>query len=101
MRTLLWVFMRMGRRTGRAHQLVEWALGEDLRFLLSYTRQACRDTWFHPKSFTGHPIDHLLCRSRDHRFLGASRALSETTLSEAWSAYTDHNPIEVHLVTTG
>ena len=73
-------------------------LGEDLRFLLSFTRQACRDTWFHPKSFTGHPIDHLLCRSRDHRFLGASRVLSETTLSEAWSAYTDHNPIEVHLV---
>ena len=57
-----------GCRTRAGHQLVEWALGEDLRFLLSYTRQACRDTWFHPKSFTGHPIDHLLCRSRDHRF---------------------------------
>ena len=69
-----------GRRTRAGHQLVEWALGEDLRFLLSYTRQACRDTWFHPKSFTGHPIDHLLCRSRDHRFLGASRVLSETRL---------------------
>ena len=87
-----------GRRTRAGHQLVEWALGEDLRFLLSYTRQACRDTWFHPKSFTGHPIDHLLCWSRDHRFLGASRVLSETTSSESWSAYTDHNPIEVHLV---
>ena len=57
-----------GGRTRSGHQLVEWAQGKDLCFLLSYTRQACRDTWFHPKSWTGHPIDHPFCRSRDHRF---------------------------------
>ena len=57
-----------GRRTRTGNQMVEWAMGENLRFLLSFTRQACRDTWFHPKSWTGHPIDHLLCRPRDHRF---------------------------------
>ena len=77
---------------------MEWAFGEELRFLLSYTRQACRDTWFHPESFTGHPIDHLLCRPRDHRFLGSSKVLFEELLSEAWPAYTDQNPIEVRLV---
>ena len=65
--------------------------------MLSFSRQACRDTWFHPKSFTGHAIDHLLCRSRDHRFLGASKVLFEDTVGEAWSAYTDHNPVEVKL----
>ena len=65
--------------------------------MLSFSRQACRDTWFHPKSFTGHAIDHLLCRSRDHRFLGALKALFEATVGEAWSAYTDHNPVEVRL----
>ena len=37
-RSLLWVFMPMGVGPG-GPQLVEWALGEDLRFLLSYTRQ--------------------------------------------------------------
>ena len=67
-------------------------------FLLSFSRQACRDTWFRPKSFTGHAINHLLCRSRDHRFfLGASKVLFEDTVGEAWSAYTDHNPAEVRL----
>ena len=86
-----------GRRTRSGRQMMEWALGEELRFLLSFSRQACRDTWFHPKSFTGHAIDHLLCRSRDHRFLGASKALFEETVGEAWSAYTDHNPVEVKL----
>ena len=86
-----------GRRTRTGHHMVEWAMGEDLRFLLSFTRQACRDTWFHPKSWTGHPIDHLLCRLRDHRFLGATRVLFEETVGEHWSAYTDHNPAEVKL----
>ena len=86
-----------GRRARSGRQMMEWALGEELRFLLSFSRQACRDTWFHPKSFTGHAIDHLLCRSRDHRFLGASKVLFEDTVGEAWSAYTDHNPVEVKL----
>ena len=84
-------------RGGRCWTLLEWAQGEELRFLLTFSRQACRDTWFHPKSFTGHAIDHLLCRSRDHRFLGASKVLFEDTIGEAWSAYTDHNPVEVKL----
>ena len=65
--------------------------------MLSFTRQAWRDTWFHPKSFTGHAIDHLLCRSPDHRILGAAKVLFEDTVGEAWSAYTDHNPVEVRL----
>ena len=39
----------------------------------------------------------MLCRSRDHRFLGASKVLFEATVGEAWSAYTDHNPVEVRL----
>ena len=86
-----------GRRTRSGRQMMEWAQGEELRFLLSFSRQACRDTWFHPKSFTGHAIDHLLCRSRDHRFLGASKVLFEDTVGGAWSAYTDHNPVEVKL----
>ena len=86
-----------GRRTRTGHQMVEWAMGEDLRFLLSYTRQTCRDTWYHPKSWTGHPIDHLLCRPRDHRFLGAAKVLFEDAIGENWSAYTDHNPAEVKL----
>ena len=71
--------------------------GEERRFLLSFSRQACRDTWFRPKSFTGHATDHMLCRSRNHRFLGASKVLFEDTVGEAWSAYTDHNPVEVRL----
>ena len=87
-----------GRRTRAGHQLVEWAKGEELRFLLSFSRQACRDTWFHPKSWTGHPIDHVLCRARDHRFLGKTKVLFEEPLAEAWSTYTDHNPVEVRLV---
>ena len=62
-----------GRRTRSGHQLVEWAQGDDLRFLLSFTRQGCRDTWFHPKRWTRHPIDLLLCRPRDRRFLGATK----------------------------
>ena len=66
-----------GRRTRTGCQLVEWALGKDLRFLLTFTRQLCRDTWYHPKSWSGHPIDHLLCRSRDHRFLGATKVVFE------------------------
>ena len=37
-----------GRRTRYGHQLVEWVQGEDLRFLSSFTRQRCRDTWFPP-----------------------------------------------------
>ena len=49
------------------------------------------------KSWTGHPIDHLLCRPRDHRFLGATKVLFEDTIGENWSAYTDHNPAEVKL----
>ena len=49
-----------GRRTRSGHQMMEWTQGEVLRFLLSYTSQRCRDTWFHPKSLRGHPIDHLL-----------------------------------------
>ena len=76
---------------------MEWAQGEGLRFLLSYTSQRCRDTWFHPTSLRGHPIDHLLCRERDHRFLGASKVLFEDPLGTSWSAYTDHNPVEVKL----
>ena len=86
-----------GRRTRSGRQLVEWAVGEDLRFLLTFTRQLCRDTWYHPKSWSGHAIDHLLCRSRDHRFLGATRVLFEDKVGESWSAYTDHNPVEVRL----
>ena len=86
-----------GRRTRSGHQLVEWAQGEDLRFLLSFTRQGCRDTWVHPKSWTGHPIDHLLCRPRDHRFLGATKVLFEDALGESWSAYVDHKPVDVRL----
>ena len=86
-----------GRRTRSGRQMMEWAQGEALRFLLSFSRQACRDTWFHPKSFTGHAIDHLLCRSRDHKFLGAAKVLFEETVGAAWSAYTDHNPVEVKL----
>ena len=86
-----------GRRTRAGHQLVEWALGEGLRFLLSFTRQGCRDTWSHPKSHTGHPIDHLLCRGGDQKFLGASKVLFEDQVDASWSAYTDHNPIEVKL----
>ena len=62
-----------GRRTKGGHQLMEWARGEDLRFLLSFNRQESWDTWFHPRSGVGHPIDHLLIRPRDHRFLGAAR----------------------------
>ena len=77
---------------------MEWAQGEELRFLLSFSRQACRDTWFHLKSSTGHAIDHLLCRARDHRFLGASKVLFEDTVGEAWSAYVDRNPVAVRLV---
>ena len=88
----------IGRRTRVGHQLVEWARGEDLRFLLTFTRQNCRDTWFHPKSGRGHPIDHLLVRPRDHRFLGSSKVLFETPLVESWAPYTDHNPIETKLV---
>ena len=53
-------------------------------FFLSFTRQGCRDTWVHPKSWTGHPIDHLLCRPRDHRFLGATKVLFEDALGESW-----------------
>ena len=87
--------MAVGLRTG--HQMVEWATGEDLRFLLSFTRQLCRDTWFHHQSWTGHLIDHLLCRSRDHRFLGATKVLFKDTAGEHWSAYADHNPVEVKL----
>ena len=86
-----------GRRTRSGHQLVEWAQGDDLRFLLSFTRQGCRDTWVHPKNWTGHPIDHLLCRPRDHRFWGATKVLFDDALGESWSAYTDHNPVEVRL----
>ena len=86
-----------GRRNRTGRQLVEWAVGEDLRFLLTFTRQRCRDTWYHPKSWSGHPIDHLLCRSRDHRFLVATRVLFEDKVGESWSAYTDHNPVEVRL----
>ena len=42
---------------------MEWAQWEDLRFLLSFTRQGCRDTWMiHAKRWTGHPIDD--CRPR-------------------------------------
>ena len=87
-----------GRRTQTGRQLVEWVSGEDLRFLLSFTQQASRDTWFHPKSLTGHPIDHLLCRPRDHRFFGSSKVVFEEPLGESWAAYTDHNPAEVKLV---
>ena len=61
-----------GRRTKSGHQLMEWASGEDFRFVLSFARQDCRATWFHPRSGVGHPIDHLLIRPRGHRFLGAS-----------------------------
>ena len=71
-----------GRRTRSGRQMMEWAQGKELRFLLSFSRQACRDTWFHPKSFTGHAIDHLLCRSRDHRFLGVSKVLFEATVTD-------------------
>ena len=69
-----------GRRTRSARQMMEWAQGEELRFLFSFSHQACRDTWFHPKSFTGHAIDHLLCCSRDHRFSDASKVLFEDTV---------------------
>ena len=31
-----------GRRNRTGRQLVEWAAGEDLRFLLTFTRQQCR-----------------------------------------------------------
>ena len=86
-----------GQEDRSGHQLVEWVQGEDLRFLSSFTRQRCRDTWFHPKGLTGHPIDHLLCRPRDHRFLGATKVLFEETTGASWSAYTDHNPVEVKL----
>ena len=51
----------------------------------------------HPKSLRGHPIDHILCRERDHRFLGSSKVLFEDPLGTSWSAYTDHNPVEVKL----
>ena len=75
-----------GRRTRSGHQMMEWAQGEGLRFLLTYTSQRCRATWFHPKSLRGHPIDHLLCRERDHRFLGSSKVLFEDPLGTSWSA---------------
>ena len=88
-----------GRRTRTGCQLVEWALGEELHLLrlLTFTRQLCRDTWYHPKSWSGHPIDHLLCRSRDHSYSGATKVLFEDKVGESWSAYTDHNPVEVGL----
>ena len=65
--------------------------------MLSFIRQECRDTWFHPRSGVGHPIDHLLTRPRDHRFVSAAKVLHEEPLAEPWSPYTDHNPIEVRL----
>ena len=57
---LLWELCR--------HQLVEWAQGGSF-VCFDFTRQACRDTWFRPKSCAGHPIDHLLCRPRDQGFV--------------------------------
>ena len=70
-------------RTRSGHQLVEWAQGEDLRFLLSFTQQGCRDSLFHPKSWTGrHPI-----------IWGATKVLFEEAIGASWSAYTDHNPV--------
>ena len=88
----------LGRRTRVGHQLVEWARGEDLHFLLTYTRQNCRDTWFHPKSGRGHPIDHFLVRPRDHRLLGSTKVLFEAPLAQSCAPYADHNPIETKLV---
>ena len=35
-----------GRRTRSGRQMMEWAQGEELRFLLTFSRQVCRDTWF-------------------------------------------------------
>ena len=92
------VWVLLGLVVGVGRQLVEWAQGEELRFLLTFTRQNCRDTWFHPKSRRGYPIDHFLVRPRDHRFFSSSKVLFETPLTESWSPYTDHNPIEVRLV---
>ena len=79
------------------HQMMEWAQGEGLRFLLSQPSQRCRDPWFHPKSLRGHLIDHLLCRERDHIFLGSSKVLFEDNLGTPWSAYADRHPVEVKL----
>ena len=86
-----------GRRTRSGHQLVEWAQGQELRFLLSFARQACRDTWFHPKNWTGHPIDHLLCSSIIG-FLGATTFLFEETIGASWSGCTDHHVVEFTIV---
>ena len=69
-----------GRPARSGHQITEWARGEGLRFLLSYTAQHCCDSWFRPKSIRGRPIDCLLCRERGHCFSGAAKVLSEDPL---------------------
>ena len=90
-----------GRRNRSGHQVVEWAKGEALLFLETFHHQEDRDTWYHPHDRRGHPLDHVLCRSRDLRFLGAVKVLHEDVVrgsgSPTWSAYTDHNPVEVRL----
>ena len=90
-----------GRRNRSGHQVVEWAKGEALLFLETFHQQEDRDTWYHPHDGRGHPLDHVLCRSRDLRFLGAVKVLHEDVVrgsgSPTWSAYTDHNPVEVRL----
>ena len=59
-----------GRRNRSGHQVVEWAKGEALLFLETFHPQEDRDTWYHPHDGRGHPLDHVLCRSRDHLFFG-------------------------------
>ena len=88
------------RRTRSGHHVVEWAQGRTFVFscllrgkhvgILEPTRRA-------GQLVAGHPIDHLLCRSRAHNFWGSTRVLFEETLIEIWSAKADHNPVEVKL----
>ena len=91
-----------GRSNHSGHQVVEWAKGEALRFLETFHLQDDRNTWYHPLDGRGHPLDHVLCRFRDHRFLGSVRVLHEHIVrgsrSPTWSACTDHNPVEVRLL---
>ena len=94
-----------GRRNRSGHQVVERAKGEALLFLETFHPQEDRDTWYHPQDGRGHPLDHVLCRSRDLRFLGAVKVLHEHVVrgsgSPTWSAYADHNPVEVRLAKVG
>ena len=50
-------------------------------FLETLHPQEDRDAWYHPHDGRGHPLDRVLCRSRDHRFLGAAKVPHEHNVS--------------------